>query len=362
MKQPKNNNLAVEPSARAADCRNARHCRYWAGLLMGSVVSRPALAERPMYYLDAFGVKSQETAELIWGLLGLSILVVVIISVLVVVGIFRRRSHQGISDPGYRQVSSKHSGHSWIYIGVGLSTLALAGFVWWAFVVLKLIHQPQRKPEITIEVTAHQWWWQLRYIGDSPDRYFMTANEIHIPVGEPVRIVLKSADVIHSFWVPKLAGKTDLIPGRVNETWLEADEPGVYRGQCAEYCGQQHANMAMWVVAQPKREFLAWQDQQLEAADPPETDAGAQGLQQFTLRCGACHTVRGTRANGRVGPDLTHLMSRGTLAAGLLKNTVGNLSGWIANPQQLKPGSKMPNVGMSAVELDSIRTYLLTLE
>lgn len=336
--------------------------RYRPLALAGFFLAAHALAERPMYYLETFSAKGRETADLIWGLSALSVLVVVIITALVLVGVLIRRSRHSISDPGYRQVSSKHSGHSWIYIGVGLSTLALAGFAWWTFGVLKFIHQPARTPDLTIEITAHQWWWELTYVGDSPDRYFTTANEIHIPVGEPVRIVLNSVDVIHSFWVPKLTGKTDLIPGQTNETWLEADVPGVYRGQCAEYCGQQHAHMAMRVVAQPKRDFLAWRDHQLEPADPPESEAVAEGLEQFTLRCGACHAVRGTRASGNVGPNLTHLMTRQTLAAGMLENTIGNLSGWIANPQQIKPGSHMPAVGMSAAELNSIRTYLLTLD
>jgi cytochrome c oxidase subunit 2 len=190
----------------------------------------------------------------------------------------------------------------------------------------------------------------------------VTANEIHIPVGEPVRLKLGSADVIHTFWVPTLSGKTDLIPGQTNLTWLEADTPGVYRGQCNEYCGQQHAHMALAVYADAPDEFGAWWDRQVQAADRPEAAAVSQGQRQFLLRCGACHAVRGTLAGGRVGPDLTHLMSRSTIAAGMLPNTVGHLSGWVANPQFIKPGSKMPNLELSGPELDEIRSYLLTLQ
>jgi cytochrome c oxidase subunit 2 len=333
-----------------------------AALLASPLLASPVMAERPMYYLETFGPKGRETAELIWGLSALSIAVVVITGALILAGIFLRRSRLRVEDAGYKEVSSKGSGHAWIYIGVGVSTLVLIAFVWWTFVVFDIIDQPGQKPEITIEVTAHQWWWEVSYVGGEPNETFVTANEIHIPVGEPVLFKLKSADVIHSFWVPKLAGKTDLIPGRTNETWLQADQPGVYRGQCAEYCGLQHANMGVRIVAQPKREFLAWRDHQLEPADAPESQAVAEGREQFVLRCSVCHTVRGTRATGKVGPDLTHLMSRETLAAGMLENTIGNLSGWITNPQNIKPGSEMPNIIMSGPELNSLRTYLLTLD
>jgi cytochrome c oxidase subunit 2 len=202
----------------------------------------------------------------------------------------------------------------------------------------------------------------VRYVSDAPSRIFETANEIHIPVGEPVRLKLTSADVIHTFWVPAISGKTDLIPGQTNVTWLQADEPGVYWGQCNEYCGRQHAHMALRLFADPPEEFQAWWDAQLESAEPPETELGRTGQTNFVLRCGACHAVRGTLAGGDRGPDLTHLMSRTTLAAGMLPNTVGHLSGWIANPQFIKPGSEMPNLDLSGPQLDAIRSYLLTLD
>ncbi len=201
----------------------------------------------------------------------------------------------------------------------------------------------------------------IRYKSDDPSREFTTANEIHVPVGEPVRFELRSADVIHTFWVPALSGKTDLIPGQTNTTWLEADAPGVYRGQCNEYCGQQHAHMALSLYADPPDQFQSWWDGQLRSAPAPAAPAAASGQRQFQQKCAACHSVRGSLAGGRVGPDLTHLMSRGTIAAGLLPNMVGNLSGWIANPQVLKPGCKMPNLELSGPELQAIRSYLLTL-
>ena len=162
----------------------------------------------------------------------------------------------------------------------------------------------------------------------------------------PVELRLTSADVIHSFWVPALAGKTDLIPGQENTAWLRADAPGVYRGQCDEYCGLQHAHMAFRVVAVPPDEFEAWWDHMLEPAQQPETREAREGMDLFRLNCSACHAVRGMLAGGEMGPDLSHLMQRETIASGMLPNTPGHLSGWIANPDVLKPGTPMPRTDL----------------
>ena len=171
-----------------------------------------------------------------------------------------------------------------------------------------------------------------------------------------------SEDVIHSFWIPALSGKTDLIPGQTNETWIEADRAGIYRGQCSEFCGDQHAGMAMYVVAQPPEDFELWRKQQIAPANLSGEGAVVDGQQAFDLRCGACHTVRGGGAGGIAGPDLTHLMSRANIAAGLLPNTPGYLSAWIADPQKLKPGTLMPRVVLAAGELQAIGGFLQTLK
>jgi cytochrome c oxidase subunit 2 len=217
---------------------------------------------------------------------------------------------------------------------------------------------------VTIEVTGQQWWWKARYLNESdPSAVLTTANEIHIPTGEPVRVKLIGADVIHSFWVPQLTGKTDAIPGQTNEMWLEAEKPGRYRGQCTEYCGWQHAHMAVFVIAEPRADFEKWLTAQLQPApSPPGGSEAARGEQLFVDHCGVCHKVLGTEAGGTVGPDLTHVMSRATIAAGTLPNTIGNLSGWIANPQTIKPGALMPNLYLSGPELQGIRSFLLTLK
>jgi cytochrome c oxidase subunit 2 len=228
---------------------------------------------------------------------------------------------------------------------------------------LAAIRVPGKEKKLTIEIIGHQWWWEVRYRSDDPSRDFTTANEIRIPAGRPVKFKLKSADVIHSFWVPSLSGKTDLIPGRTNEIWLEASRPGEFRGQCAEFCGVQHALMALRVVALAHEDFESWWAEQL--APPPveadQSDTERRGQQLFVARCGICHMVRGTLAGGKIGPDLSKLMSRDTLAANTIPNTRAGLAAWISAPQQIKPGNRMPNPELSSVELDAIRAYLLTL-
>ena len=323
--------------------------------------AKAASAQGPLSYLEAFGPRARHVADLTWALLGLSVAVIVIVGILVVVGTVSRRARP--SEEVHRlPVTREAGGLRWIYVGLALTTVALLGSVTWTMVTMAAIDQPPKEPRFTIEVTGQQWWWEVRYVSDDPSRIFETANEIHVPVGEPVRLELRSEDVIHSFWVPALAGKTDLIPGQTNATWIQADEPGVYWGQCGEYCGRQHAHMALRLFADPPEEFAAWWDAQLEAAAPPPSESARTGQVHFLLRCGACHTVRGTRAGGELGPDLTHLMSRTTLAAGVLPNTVGHLSGWVADPQHVKPASRMPNLELSGPQLDVIRSYLLTLD
>jgi cytochrome c oxidase subunit II len=216
---------------------------------------------------------------------------------------------------------------------------------------------------LVVEVTGNQWWWDVEYHNPNPSLRVRTANELHLPVGRQVRIQLKSNDVIHSFWVPNLHGKMDLIPGRQTVLWLQADTAGVYRGQCAEYCGLQHAHMAFSVTAESPEDFERWLESQRRPAPPPATPEQQQGLELVERGpCALCHTVRGTTAGGRTAPDLTHLATRSTIAAGTAPNTRGYLAGWIADPQHLKPGAKMPATGLSAGDLQAVLAYLETLE
>lgn len=197
---------------------------------------------------------------------------------------------------------------------------------------------------LTIRITAHQWWWDIEYVSEEPSRNFRTANEIHVPVGESVELILSASDVIHSLWLPRLAGKMDMIPGRTNRLVIEADEPGLSRGQCAEFCGVSHAKMALYAVAVPPEEFQKWADRQSADAQPPETEEAARGAAAFqTDGCVLCHTVRGHGAQGRAGPDLTHVGSRLTIGAGTLENTPENIAAWIARNEKIKPGNRMPD-------------------
>lgn len=315
-------------------------------------------AASPMGILHADGLVAKRILSLTQALLTVSAVVVVIITALVLIAIFRRGRGGAVANTPLLE----SPGGGWISIGVGLSTIVLVGLVVWTSITMAEIANPPGKPALTINVRGHQWWWEFVYQNDDPSQIFVTANEIHIPVGKPVRFTLNGEDVIHTFWVPSLGGKIQLIPGQTNVTWLQADRPGVYRGQCSQYCGQQHAHMIFSVFADPPDVFEAWRKDQLRAAAQPATDQARLGEQRFIGRCGACHTVRGTLANGHVGPDLTHLMSRVTIAGGELPNNPGYLSGWIANPQNLKPGSLMPNPELSGPDLASIRSYLVTLK
>jgi cytochrome c oxidase subunit 2 len=222
---------------------------------------------------------------------------------------------------------------------------------------------PPRSDELAVLVTGLQFWWRVEYLDVDPARRFETANEIRIPVGKPVTIRLRSDDVIHSFWVPGLHGKMDLVPGRTNAISIRADSAGTWRGQCAEFCGSQHTQMAFMVVALNEADWNAWTaHQRLPAKAPVDSVSRANADVFLASGCVLCHSVRGTPARARAGPDLTHVASRLTLAAGSLPNTVGHRYGWIANPQAIKPGSAMPAITMTAAELHAIVRYLGTLE
>ena len=215
---------------------------------------------------------------------------------------------------------------------------------------------------LNLKVTGKQWWWQVEYVDPIPSRSITTANEIHVPVGRPVRIRLESTDVIHSFWVPSLHGKKDLIPGQVNTLYLQADLPGVFRGQCAEFCGFQHAHMALYVVAEPEEQFARWQEQQRRPAPEPQTEQQRKGRDVFmSSSCVLCHAIGGTPAAAVAGPNLTHVASRRSLAAGTLPNTPGHLAGWIIDPQMRKPGANMPPNLLRGDQLQALLSYLETL-
>ncbi|MDB5372624.1 MAG: Cytochrome c oxidase, subunit [Belnapia sp.] len=249
------------------------------------------------------------------------------------------------------------------YLVIGAATigtvLVIIGLTTASYLVTRPIAAAAEAP-LVVQLRGLQWWWQVTYREEGEAAAFVTANELHLPLGRPVRLELSAEDVIHSFWVPNLAGKQDMIPGRDNVLHLTATTPGTYRAQCAEFCGMQHAHMALLVVVEPAEDFARWRAAQ--AAPVPAEALAAEGRRVFEQRpCGACHTVRGTTAAGGTGPDLTHLASRGTLAAGLLPMTRGALAAWIADPQTLKPGNNMPLVPLSADELQALTAWLASL-
>jgi cytochrome c oxidase subunit 2 len=214
------------------------------------------------------------------------------------------------------------------------------------------------KPD-NLSIVAHQWWWEVHYPGTG----IVTANEIHIPVDVPQHVALRSADVIHDFWVPELGRKMDIIPGTVNQTWFSADTPGRYYGACAEYCGKEHAWMRIRVIAQTPSDFAQWEEAQRALPGAPSNGIALQGAEYFQeLSCASCHTIRGTAARGDIGPDLTHVGSRETLAAGRLQNTPDNLVTWLEEPDLIKPGSRMPNLHLTRDQRDALTAYLEGLQ
>jgi cytochrome c oxidase subunit 2 len=216
---------------------------------------------------------------------------------------------------------------------------------------------------LIIKITGHQWWWEIQYDDPQPGNVLTTANEIHIPTGRTVKFDLRSLDVIHSFWVPNMHGKKDLIPGHPTSTWMKADREGTFRGQCAEFCGFQHAHMRLEFVAESPEKFQTWIAAQRTTAPIPVSDSQRRGEQVFLQnQCMTCHSIQGTNARATVGPDLTHFGSRKLLAAGALLNTSENLAAWISNPQNIKPGVRMPANPFSTEDLNALVDYLKALK
>ena len=251
----------------------------------------------------------------------------------------------------------------WLVGGVAATTLILLATLIYNFATGRALANFAEPDALTVRVTGHQWWWEVQYQDPVYSRRVTTANEIHVPVGRRVRLEVQSRDVIHSFWVPNLHGKLDLIPGYTGTTYFMADQPGVFLGRCAEYCGLQHARMDIRVIAESPDEFAAWYEGQLRSAAPPADRIQQKGQQVFlSSRCVMCHTIRGTPASSRVGPDLTHLASRMTIAAGTLPNTRGHLAGWVMDPQRIKPGVRMPPNPLAPDELRALLDYLQSLK
>lgn len=308
--------------------------------------------------LDAHGPSAVSLKQLIIVIVAACSLVWMLVMITLIVALWRRREVRPAtpSPRTERRMTVAVAG------AVVATVLIIGTFTAISFLATRALGVAGQD-DLTIRVRGLQWWWSFEYIGPKPSDRFETANEIHIPVGRNVRLKLESRDVIHSFWVPSLTGKQDLVPGRSNELTIRADSPGVYRGQCAEFCGMQHAHMALLVIAQSQDEYDQWSNAQRQVAHQPAEEELAAGLQTFlTKPCAGCHTIRGTAATGSAGPDLTHVGSRRTIAAGLFETTRGSLAAWIADPQTIKPGNNMPMVSLTPDELRTVSAYLASLK
>jgi cytochrome c oxidase subunit 2 len=295
-----------------------------------------------------------------------AVYVVVMIALLAAAFRAHARGGAGVEDePDTAPDAGRERRMSRVVIGGVVATVAiLFVFLVSSFLTGRRLHaEASSKDVLTVKIVGHQWWWEVRYDNPVPAWVVTTANEIHIPVGQAVQFKLTSNDVIHSFWVPNLHGKTDLVPGHETNTWIRADRAGVYRGQCAEFCGHQHAHMAFTVVAESPEKFKAWYDAQLQSAAQPQTPEQARGQQVFlSSPCVMCHKIQGTDAGGNVGPDLTHVASRSHIAAATLENTRGHLAGWIVDPQRIKPGTRMPPNNLEPADLQALLDYLQSLK
>jgi cytochrome c oxidase subunit II len=283
--------------------------------------------------------------------LALAALIFIIVAFMTIVGAIKYRAKKRKDEPA-QLFGNKRLEITWTV----LPFIAVTIFFFLTMKVMRSINQPfndKDKPDIVI--MAHQFWWEMQF----PKYDFITANELHIPVGKKLLMRVQSADVIHSWWVPELGRKIDAVPGRLNYTWIDADKPGVYEGTCSEYCGAQHATMRIKVFAEPEQDFDKWVTHQQQIPPQPSDSISIAGARMFQeMTCANCHAIAGTPANSHIGPNLTHLGSRTTILSGLLENNMDNLKRWLKNPQKVKAGAHMPDFMLSKDEINALSTYL----
>jgi cytochrome c oxidase subunit 2 len=336
-------------------------CSLW--LAFSTLPVNAAHATPQQDVLTPAGIQSTHILRL-WNLtLVVCGVVFALVLLAMVVAVVRRRSRGKDYPPDLSALTApERRVRRVILIVSGVSVVALVGLIVADVLTDRALSMLPAEDPVRIEMTGAQWWWQAVYPPADGRPGFTTANELHVPVGRAVIVSLKAGDVIHSFWVPNLHGKKDMLPGIDSTIEFRADQGGVYRGQCAQFCGAEHALMAMLVIAEPADRYATWVDQQARPAVSTDDPIALKGMQTFEQSaCAGCHTVRGTSASGSIGPDLTHLMSRQTIAAGLLANTAQNLDAWIENPGALKPGTTMPAVPLSDQDRQALVKWLVTL-
>jgi cytochrome c oxidase subunit II len=321
----------------------------------------------PQTPLSGASTEAKAVASLWWLFCGTGIVVLALVLIWLSVVIFRGRRFPAaaVADqpPVPPEAPSTRRMTRFVISAVIATIVVLFGLLLADFSVGRALQPPDTTTALTIKITARQWWWQIEYEDPDPLKIVTTANELHLPVGRPVQLLLQSSDVIHSFWIPNLQGKKDLVPGHPTSLWITPDRVGKFRGQCAEFCGYQHAHMGLLAVVETPEDFARWQEAQRQSAPAPSTETQRLGQQVFLTRtCAMCHTIQGTLANSRVGPPLTHVASQQTIAAGSFPNTRGHLAGWILDPQALKPGVRMPPNPLSPDELHALLDYLEILK
>ena len=317
--------------------------------------------------LDPDGAQAGSIGHLWWMYFWVMTGVYVVVVIFALVAVLRRKSSESHVTPERPEVAppQQQTRRTNGLVGglVGLTAIILFVLLIGDFLAGRTIDADLDPHPIVVQVIGHQWWWEFIYQDQQPSRIVSTANELHLPVNRPIRIELDSRDVIHSFWIPNLNGKKDLIPGHPTTTWLQPTSEGTYWAQCAEYCGAQHAHMRFTVTVESQDKFDAWLEAGRQPAQQPKTESEKRGKQVFlTRQCSMCHAIDGTPAGGRVGPGLTHFASRPTIGAGTLPNTRGDLGGWIIDPQHVKPGVRMPQNTLSSDELQDLLDYLESLQ
>ena len=344
--------------------RNSRFVLTTAILAVAILTAFLAGCDMPLA-LDPRGPAATEIARIWWLLFWTALVVSVIVFVLLGYALRRARrpTRPGEDEQLTPEASARLEGRTTRFVLIGggvIPALILIAATVLTLTGLAVFDRPPEGVEHTIVVRGHMFWWEVTY----PEHGVVTANEIHMPVGQPVRIELETADVIHSFWVPQLHGKLEMVPGTTNVMYLHADEAGTYFGKCAEFCGRQHANMEFLLIAEEEAAFEAWLERQAADASEPADAIAERGREVFVESpCAACHTIRGvSTAAAEAGPDLTHLASRRTLAARTLPNVPGNLAGWILDPQGIKPGNQMPAVNLAPEDFHALLAYLEGLQ
>jgi cytochrome c oxidase subunit II len=333
----------------ASSCRSALLCVVATALLAGCSGWQSAL--------DPRGPEARYIADLIWTFTALCGLIWLVTLLLFAIALWRQRRAPPREPLHVNRAVEQRMGKT-IAAAIAAVAVTLIGLSGLSYAAQKRLYS-SRNEALSLKIIGHQWWWEIQYEDLEPYKTFTTANELHLPVGKLVKVRLTSNDVIHSFWVPTLMGKMDLIPGIENELRFSADHAGTYRGQCAEFCGFQHAHMALLVVAEAPDQYERWRIDQIKAAEPPDGAERRRGLDIFlSSPCVMCHRVRGTAAGARVGPDLTHLASRQYIAAGTLPLTRGALAAWIVDPHGVKPGVNMPQMKLEADEIHPLLSYL----